>query len=639
MTMETELSPVWLAARNLGFSPEAVSMGDSGMNGGPPLRWVRKAVDKTAWAARKFGYYFLPPAMYDSVRFPRSMVLPRVFQPLENARLKLAVQRRFGTVPPPAPVFTPPPPPPLVVQTDGSPPVPVLDRDAVNANSSYQSYHAMSESRIVEVEAKLARCREVAQWVKYDRVRMYREIARLERILGNDLKAALYKIRCMRLSGYDRYDDLPWVQETLVKNKYIVEAEVVHAMYASNIDRDAECGRLLVEARQRLLKPPVLPDEYSIWDDRRGDSRPRVSVLMTLYNGANKLAHFLGGLQLQTLNRKKQIELIIVDSNSPLDEYAAWKQVELTYPIPTLFARTKNRETIQTAWNRALPLARAPYISLLGVDEAIVPQTLEKLANVLDAELDTDWAQGSILSTMSDSHGNQDTDVMTYDKTGYSNDMVYLETCYLGPVGAVHRKSLHDRLGYFDGSFRGAGDTEFKNRILPGLKVTTVPDLLGLYINYPEERATQSPAAELEDSRAWYLHRTPAGIKYAYADRPVEDLERQLSRCLWYRKSYSNRHSTDFMYAEAMTKVLRDRAPTSAVLERLGPGVEQVCRAYRNLDFLPSVQPEDWYAFTLEQRNAIFAILLKHRAMGIYPADIDYWYFNDNINEQHHWFW
>lgn len=606
-------------------------MGESGMNSGIPMRWVRKAVGKTAWAARKFGYYFLPPAVYDSVRFPGRMILPRMFQPQENARLKMAFQRRFGTIPPPSPAFSPLP--------SANPLSPVLDREAIVAHHLYQSYHSMPERQLGEIETKLVRCREVAQGVKYDRVRMYREIARLEHLLGNDLKAALYKIRCMRLSGFDRFGDLPWVQDILVKNRYTIEAEAARAMYAPDIDNEAECERLLEEARQRGLKRPMMPDEYSIWDDRRGNARPRVSVLMTLYNGANKLAHFLGALQLQTLNRKEQMELVIIDSNSPMDEYSAFKQVSLTHSIPTLFARTKSRETIQTAWNRALPLARAPYISLLGVDEAILPQTLETLASVLDAESDIDWAQGSILSTMADKYGNQDTDVMTYDKTGYVNDLVYLETCYLGPVGAVHRKSLHDRLGYFEGSFRGAGDTEFKNRVLPGLKVKTVPDLLGLYVNYPEERTTQSPAAELEDVRAWYLHRTPAGVRYAYDNRPVEDLDRQLIRSLWYRKSYSPRHSTDFMYAEAISKVLRDRAPQSEVLAILGPGVEQVCRAYRNLDHLTGVQPDQWYAFTLEQRNAIFSILQKHRTLGMYPADIDYWYFNDNINEQHHWFW
>lgn len=609
-------------------------MGELGASGSTPLRWVRRAVRKTVWAARKCGYYLLPPAMYDSVRFPYRMVLPRLFQAEESSRLKQALQRRLGNAALPLPVFSPPLPTAAAPETN-----PYFDKEATNAHHLYQSYHAMPERREGEIEAKLVRCREVAQGVRYDRVRMYREIARLERLLGNDLKAALYMVRCMRLSGFDRYDDAGWVCHTLASHRYPVEAEAVRAMYGTGVDHDAECGRLLSAARERHLHAPTLPAEYTVWDDRRGDCRPRVSVLMTLYNGANKLAHFLGALQLQTLNRKQQMELVIVDSNSPMDEYAAFKDVTLAHPIPTLFVRTKNRETIQTAWNRALPLARAPYISLLGVDEAILPHTLERLAGVLDDEPEVDWAQGSILSSMADRHGNQDWDVMTYDKSGYVNDLVYLETCYLGPVGAVHRKALHDRLGYFDGTFRGAGDTEFKNRVLPGLRVKTVPDLLGLYVNYPEERTTQSPAAELEDGRAWYLHRTAAGVRYAYQNRSVEDLERQLVRCLWYRKSFVQKMSTDFMYAEAVVRVLRERAPESDVLATLGPGVERVCRAYRNLDCLPHVRPDLWYTFTLEQRNAIFAVLQKHRELGMFPTDIDYWYFNDNINEQHHWFW
>ena len=56
---------------------------------------------------------------------------------------------------------------------------------------------------------------------------------------------------------------------------------------------------------------------------------------------------------------------------------------------------------------------------------------------------------------------------MPYDRRKYQQDLVYLETCYLSWVGALYRRSIHDRFGYYDGSFRGAGDTEFKSRILP----------------------------------------------------------------------------------------------------------------------------------------------------------------------------
>lgn len=622
-------------------------MSDPAANTGTPVGWLRKAAGRVSWAARKFGYYCLPPAVYDSVRFPGRMILPRMFQPTERLRLRTALHQRLGSPlpppPPPLPAFTAPPPVPPPPSAPSAPPPPQIDTEAANAYYLYQSYHALPEGTEREIEAKLGRLREVMGGVRYDRVRLYREVARLERLIGRDTKAALYLLRCMRLTGGDRWGDLPWVRATLEANRFPAEAEAAWAMYGPaadrDADRDAECGRILRAARDRWLKPPPLADEYTIWDDRRGDARPRVSVLMTLYNGANKLAHFLSALQLQTLNRRGEMELVIVDSNSPMDEYAAFKQAALAFPIPTLFARTRNRETIQTAWNRAIPLARAPYISLLGVDEAIVPHALERLAGVLDAEPHTDWAQGSILTTEADKYGNQASDIMTYDKTGYTNDLVYLETCYLGPVGAMHRKAVHDRVGYFDSTFRGAGDTEYKNRVLPGLKVTTVPDLLGLYVNFPEERTTQSPTAELEDGRAWYLHRTPAGVRYAFDGRPVEDLERQLVRCLWYRKSYLQKMSTDFALAEAVATVLRERAPDSPVLAAFGPGVEAVARAYRGLDEFPGVRPDVWTAHARAQKDAVLAALADHKRLGRLPADVDYCYVNDNINEQHHWLW
>src|SRR5262249_43507649 len=159
-------------------------------------------------------------------------------------------------------------------------------------------------------------------------------------------------------------------------------------------------------------------------------------------------------------------------------EYRALRQTALAVNVPYLYVRTAQRETIQTAWNRGIALSRAPYLTFLGADETIVPDALATLAAELDADPALDSVQGNSLITEVDKYGAFVRDVMMYDRTGYTQDHVYLETCYLSWVGALYRRSIHDRFGWYDGTFGAAGDTEFKNRVLPFLKTKCVPQLL-----------------------------------------------------------------------------------------------------------------------------------------------------------------
>jgi hypothetical protein len=274
---------------------------------------------------------------------------------------------------------------------------------------------------------------------------------------------------------------------------------------------------------------------------------------------------------------------------------------------------------------------------LLGVDEGVAPETFSLLADHLEADATLDWVQGNILLTEVDAHGSQVNDVMTYDKVGFRPEIVYLETCYLGPVGAVHRKAMHDRVGYFDGTYRAAGDTEFKNRVLPRIRVKTVPKVLGLYLNYPEERTTQSPRAELEDFRAWYLHRTPAGMRYAFETRTDAELESFLSLTLRYRKSYVRHYSTDFELADVIARLVRERIPASTKLA-LAPGIERALAAVRALDHLPGVKPHEYATAVAASRKSLRDVEAIHRASGLI-AEANYDPFRDNRHEQHQSFW
>ena len=384
--------------------------------------------------------------------------------------------------------------------------------------NEYQRLGGLGERTERELELKAERCSELLRGLRADRVRLWRELARIEALRGNSLVAVTYRLRAMRLAGGDPYGDLPDVIAALEQHGYAQEAATADALFGLHSKRDERQRQLLqstYEAHRHCLEPP-----YEFVDDRRVSRDVKASVIVSLYNAADKLPRFLRALSLQTLFAAGKAELILIDSGSPDDEYAVFRRVAGELKLPVVYARSVERETIQSAWNRGIRLSRGEYLSFLGVDEGVRPQTLERLARELDADPGLDWVQANSLMTSVNAQGQWRADVLSYDRSGYRQSLVYLDTCYLSWVGAMYRRSIHDRCGYYDASFGAAGDTEFKCRVLPHIKTKVVPEMLGVFWNYPSGQTTCSPRAEIEDLRAWHLHRTLAGVRYAFERGP-----------------------------------------------------------------------------------------------------------------------
>lgn len=477
-----------------------------------------------------------------------------------------------------------------------------------------------------------------------NRVPLFREMMRLERQLGRDLVAATYALRVMRWLGRDGFGDLPFVCATLHSYGFEHEAATAEAMFGLAETRDERCLALMQDAFQRNRRKPDLP--LAVLDDRRGPAARRVSVIVSLYNAADKLPTLLACLAQQSVAARGELEVVLVDSNSPADERAALEGFLGRQELPVVYARSAERETIQQAWNRGIGLARAPYLAFLGADEGLHPDALRRLAAALDADPLADWAMADSIVTDVDAHGVYGGDVMPYDRTGYRQDLVYLDTCYLSWVGGLYRRSIHDRFGFYDEGFRAAGDTEFKCRILPHIRSVYVPGMLGVFNNYPEERTTQHPRAEIEDLRAWYLWRSAVGMRHAFAARPVEEAIALLRTALNYRKSFCGHLSSDFDLADALARSLADRPDVSAAwAQQAAQATGAALASLQRLDQLPRTLASGPRGVLLARhvfaqvRTAHRQMAEQHRVLFDLPGRPHYEVFNDNRYEQHWWSW
>ena len=82
-----------------------------------------------------------------------------------------------------------------------------------------------------------------------------------------------------------------------------------------------------------------------------------------------------------------------------------------------------------------------------------------------------------------------------------------------------------------------------------------IPQTLGVFLNYPEERTTASPKAEIEDLRAWYLHRTVAGLASAAPGYRHLNIRPHPGSGL---TSASARHSTPYGMAESSWQIKQE---------------------------------------------------------------------------------
>ena len=509
-------------------------------------------------------------------------------------------------------------------------------RKSLDMPPRYREVLALGEQSADEVSEKLRRLWAMAGEFRVDSARLWSEIARLERVRGNELMAAAYELRIMRALGEDRLGHLPATAATLRRSGFAREAEAAEAMFGPAESRSEACEALLRRAFDAHRENPPRPWERI--DDRRASGPCRVAVIVSLYKAADKLSFFLHALGNQTLLESRALEVILVDSGSPDGEYEVFSKRLESLPMPVVYARSSGRETIQAAWNRGISLARAPYLAFLGVDETLLPDALEELAGELDRDPSLDWVTGSSLMTRVDEHGTWKDDVMLYDRSDYHPTLPYLDTAYLSWVGALYRRSIHERFGYYDPSFVAAGDTEFKCRVLPRLKTRSIPRTLGIFLNYPENRTTESPRAEIEDLRAWYLHRTEGGIRYAFDGRDPREILDLFYRSLAYHKSFWKHTSSDLEYASQLAAYLERRAP-GLLPAGHAAAVRRVLDAYRAIDWLPRMSRIGPARALWHARRVASQAQAAQRQLDNAPAKPLYHVFNDNRFEQHRNVW
>lgn len=223
----------------------------------------------------------------------------------------------------------------------------------------------------------------------------------------------------------------------------------------------------------------------------------KVSAIISTHNSERFIRGCIDDLVNQTLYKKGELELIVVDSGSEQNERSVIEEFRGKYKN-IRYIRTEERESIYKAWNRGIKAASGEYLTNANTDDRHRNDALEVMADLLDRNQDIGLVYADQIIT---DRENETFENHTYRSVwrwpSYSRELLTLG-CFIGPQ-PMWRKALHDTFGSFDESFEVCGDWEFWLRIAESTRMLHIPEFLGLYFSSSHSAERRNPGQKTKE--------------------------------------------------------------------------------------------------------------------------------------------
>lgn len=224
-----------------------------------------------------------------------------------------------------------------------------------------------------------------------------------------------------------------------------------------------------------------------------------VSALTSLYKGGDYIDAFMQNMVEQSCF-KDYAELIIVDADSPENESETIERYCREYKN-IKYLKMNYRIGIYDAWNVAAKAATGAYLTNTNLDDLRRNDSFELQASVLENLEFVDVVYQDFYYSFDPN--------LSFDEIAtfrFKSELSVVTPINMMIHNAPHnapmwRKSLHEELGYFDTSYKSAGDYEFWMRCLTADKqFFKLNDPHVVYYVNPEGLSTRADTRGLEES-------------------------------------------------------------------------------------------------------------------------------------------
>ncbi len=265
-----------------------------------------------------------------------------------------------------------------------------------------------------------------------------------------------------------------------------------------DLDREKEARKESIKLARKFARNFIAIAQLATRGVKTAKSTYLVSAIVSTYNSERYFRDCLKNLVTQTLFKREQLEIIIIDSGSQQGEAKIAAEFMNRYPHIS-YARTE-RETLYAAWNRAIDLSNGRYIVNTNTDDTLRDDALELLASSLEQHPDADLAYASCYFSRRPNDRFDSPDVYLRAEYPPFNPALGMMYCLLGPH-PMWRGSVFDRIGCFDPTYRAAGDYEFQFRFIKnGLKAIHLDDFLSVFCQ-AGDGSSLSGGAGMEEAR------------------------------------------------------------------------------------------------------------------------------------------
>jgi glycosyltransferase involved in cell wall biosynthesis len=214
------------------------------------------------------------------------------------------------------------------------------------------------------------------------------------------------------------------------------------------------------QARKFLETPPVQPSPRSVRNFKiKKEPRVVVSDLASMYRGGDFIEQFMDNITSQD-GFDDYCELVIVDADSPEDEYKTIKRY-LARHKNINYIRCNYRIGIYDAWNVAAKAARGQYLTNTNMDDLRRHDSFMVQAAMLDNLSFVDVVYQDLYYTFDPRLSFEEIvpfGLRTTLPVITPHNLIKFNSPHNAPMW---RKCLHEDLGYFDTHYKSAGDYEF----------------------------------------------------------------------------------------------------------------------------------------------------------------------------------
>jgi len=219
--------------------------------------------------------------------------------------------------------------------------------------------------------------------------------------------------------------------------------------------------------------------------------------MVSLYEAGEFIRNRLDNLMQTTTIGVSEIWCINANSPDPRDD-------SICKEYPVKYVKLDNRVGVYAAWNLILQNSTSKYVTNANADDLVAPNCYEILMAALDADQRHDFAYPSwhVTRVPNQQWGS----LHDHDNGGSPGNFA---GC-LDRAGVGHfplwRRSLHEKIGLFDESFKAAGDAEWWMRAYykAHAKFLWINQFLGCYLyrdgqNLWQREITSEEWARLHD--------------------------------------------------------------------------------------------------------------------------------------------